>query len=901
MDEGWRGSQAASRCPLLSSDIDLNTIISHNALFCDRCRDEQILEKTKGEEILFANSPPYWILPSNSSDFRGDQSFIRFICYHNGNEISEEDQLQKTYKTDFPESVSSKGFIGTKQRLNAGCSSSVQDEKLENIGKPRKRRKEEETSKKLAPRNKSVKFARQDSEKREAKVPTNIALHKLAKQGYSKEEALQKYVEKQRERAHPKSEDDKVQIDRENMPWAPPFPKILRKYHSVIQKSIDHQRYVAIVANFLNANHSQPRFQQNRQEIMDEKLKDERMEYQKLVLQSLCSRKKSVYNCGNRRAISYILDRLRSRAASLHCQYSAPIYDEEMKDLTVDALTVLTKKTILYRGKVPKITLPNERRRFVFNRMVEDISLQYPPNEKTVYPLESDEFAVHLAVKYGVRVIMCSSSALKILCNPWIADSTTYLMPVVVKRSFSERTNRFENVCLVGKPCIEKAINGPSLWKRYMKFSLKLAIYGDLKKETDEKIPARTGGRQRTCFRRMERTNDKNQMGEEPDNDSNLIIADEAAENEESFGNTSDTITRKEINNIQNIHNDVPSSSSPPVLAPVCGDILGDIMNEMGTSDNDFTKNYEGMDQNSAPSTFIGADPNKRYTLFSLGHDGMQDVDLIIRANNDGIDAMGNELSIVHKIEYAAEFGAERLDDEEWLHDYFRCKLKCASQLVRLRIHYLEQHLLQRERYNENMLTANRPDLRKLAEERTQWLKKIVVKLESLQPGNYLIRKEANKLQILLPTADVNNAYLTEDHLKQLYFDEHLPPVEEVFRGIDEHLVLVYHIVQKRIPASFGAKKDGVTARNPRKNASAYNNDQEAHRQQSKIADDVFGDLLKEGTAAHEGASSNHQLKRHEERNRPRGNFRGNSRMTQNIGKKRPRFTDLDAPDGQAL
>lgn len=51
------------------------------------------------------------------------------------------------------------------------------------------------------------------------------------------------------------------------MPWAPPFPKILRKYRSVIQRPIDHQRYVAIISNFLNANHSQPRFQQNRQEV----------------------------------------------------------------------------------------------------------------------------------------------------------------------------------------------------------------------------------------------------------------------------------------------------------------------------------------------------------------------------------------------------------------------------------------------------------------------------------------------------------------------------------------------------------------------------------------------------------------------------------------------------------
>lgn len=54
-----------------------------------------------------------------------------------------------------------------------------------------------------------------------------------------------------------------------------------------------------------------------------------------------------------------------------------------MKDLTVDALTVLTKKAVLYGGRVPKITLPNERRRFIFNRLVEDISTQYPRTEKT--------------------------------------------------------------------------------------------------------------------------------------------------------------------------------------------------------------------------------------------------------------------------------------------------------------------------------------------------------------------------------------------------------------------------------------------------------------------------------------------------------------------------------------
>lgn len=147
----------------------------------------------------------------------------------------------------------------------------------------------------------------------------------------------------------------------------------------------------------------------------------------------------------------------------------------------------------------------------------------------------------------------------------------------------------------------------------------------------------------------------------------------------------------------------------------IYGDILGDIMNEMGkTTDGDQSKDYRGMDyifcmdfqrflfpiyltfavifpsslnfctgfyfsltwysfwfhtsnfrkfkgleHSGDLSAFSGADLSKRYTLFSLGHDGMQDVDVIIRGNNDGIDTTGSELAVVHKVEYAAEFGAE--------------------------------------------------------------------------------------------------------------------------------------------------------------------------------------------------------------------------------------------------
>lgn len=62
-------------------------------------------------------------------------------------------------------------------------------------------------------------------------------------------------------------------------------------------------------------------------------------------------------------------------------------------------------------------------------------------------------------------------------------------------------------MCLVSKPCIETSINGPSLWRRYLKFSVKLAIHSDLKKAVDEKMSVKTDGRQRMNRAKLEQAN----------------------------------------------------------------------------------------------------------------------------------------------------------------------------------------------------------------------------------------------------------------------------------------------------------------------------------------------------------------------------------------------------------
>lgn len=58
-------------------------------------------------------------------------------------------------------------------------------------------------------------------------------------------------------------------------------------------------------------------------------------------------------------------------------------------------------------------------------------------------------------------------------------------------------------------------------------------------------------------------------------------------------------------------------------------------------------------------SQFKGATLEKRYTIFTLGQDGKENVDLLIRTGNDGRDATGSVIAVTHKLEYLPEFGAE--------------------------------------------------------------------------------------------------------------------------------------------------------------------------------------------------------------------------------------------------
>lgn len=57
-----------------------------------------------------------------------------------------------------------------------------------------------------------------------------------------------------------------LQVDPSGMPWSPRYDTFLLSRQSVFNRVIDHQRYVAIISNFLDANKSL-RYDHNKQEI----------------------------------------------------------------------------------------------------------------------------------------------------------------------------------------------------------------------------------------------------------------------------------------------------------------------------------------------------------------------------------------------------------------------------------------------------------------------------------------------------------------------------------------------------------------------------------------------------------------------------------------------------------
>lgn len=66
------------------------------------------------------------------------------------------------------------------------------------------------------------------------------------------------------------------------------------------------------------------------------------------------------------------------------------------------------------------------------------------------------------------------------------------------------------------------------------------------------------------------------------------------------------------------------------------------------------------VEQRADLENFNGSDLSKRYTIFSIGEEGLNDVMVLIRSGNDGLDSStGTSVSVAVKLEFAPDLGAE--------------------------------------------------------------------------------------------------------------------------------------------------------------------------------------------------------------------------------------------------
>lgn len=754
-----RGNQAAELCPIENGIEDPSVLSKHMWLFCDACRDRRLSNTLRGKQLVGL--------------------------------LGESDSEEET--PDATEGEKNEERVEPNEGKNANA-----------VMKKRGRKKK--------------------TEKQETFLPDALKINRYVKSGISKKEALQKLIEEKREEAAQKAllrgavqrgSDDveentstKLKVDPSGMPWSPRYDTFLLSRQSVFNRVIDHQRYVAIISNFLDANKSL-RYDHNKQEIeaMDEKLSAERKAYQKHVKKKIKGLKQHLYMCGNLQSSRFILERLMKRRSQLSGQYGSPL-NVTTDGLESDVSQSLPKvKYNLVSGTMPKIVIPNERRRFTFTNNVVEVREQSPLDRVNQFPLDSDELAFHFAMKYAVNVVTGVSSVLAIMCRPWLADSACYTIPIVVKGVFDAVHGRPKNICILGKPCVLDELNHPSLWRRFMKHSVRIALHPKAKQAQ------RTGGRQRAILKKLEATtktklNDDggekqqtqpNVESESGDEIGGLVIAEPSKGGDETEAVTSKK--RPETDEVAANDDANPSSVDQRFV----NDVLSGIMEEMGSTNIKSRSECDGaVEQRADLENFNGSDLSKRYTIFSIGEEGLDDVMVLIRSGNDGLDSStGTSVSVAVKLEFAPDLGAERLGDEEWLYDALRCRFKCASHLLRLRIHYSELHFLQKERYEERGMIARDARRKLLIQKRTHLLKSVLLQLEQLKPGSYALRLDAKGRAEILPQITDPLSERVEMDVDKMNEIKACRATGFAFNGIDEHVALVYHLVQKRIPAAF--------------------------------------------------------------------------------------------------
>uniref|UniRef100_A0A0N5AUX9 NARG2_C domain-containing protein n=1 Tax=Syphacia muris TaxID=451379 RepID=A0A0N5AUX9_9BILA len=642
-------------------------------------------------------------------------------------------------------------------------------------------------------------------------LPDGLIIKAYLNQGLTKDEALRKLVQEKREKAKtlkkPDEDMEKVKTDFNQMPYIPPiaFPNKISLYPNVS----DHQRYVAIASNFLNAV-PKFRFESNKAELkcMDEALSDERKEFQTLVRRKLNTKKGNPFTFEDFDATRFVLylkarvfyfwARINRRRMRLHGKYMFVSTVPMSPSIDVGKPFYLNVKNVLHSGRLRKINDPNEKRLFKFSTNAKEISERFSLDEVDKYPIMDDDTALSLALENDIELIAGAGSLMKLMCTSSFTDAPQHLVPVEVKRVYNKHKGEAAIVRIIGKPVVDGLLNPVTVWYKYVKYAVKRSLYPEVKESR------KTGGRQRTVVQQRKQSCQPVNVndilkGFVSDGENELMIDTSEVNNSDDNNETllsHDTQLNSRQEGTSSILKSADSANGGTLNENILGDVIGGIMKEMGISNDSIATiahTFESSEMNAKHHTDSG-DIRKKYTIFSFDEGNDNICDILVRSNNDGLSSDGTPIIISNKIEYAADYGAEQLTNEWILREILKCKLKGVHDLVRYRIHYNQLFLLQKEKAIENKLIQKVTNGKLLLMEAYGRLKAVIQKIQSLQEGRYVLRCDKNTVKFTDIDFDAPwNSNVTKN----------MPSLDSLFNGIDEHCVLVYHTVRRQIPAAF--------------------------------------------------------------------------------------------------
>ncbi|VDD89646.1 unnamed protein product [Enterobius vermicularis] len=82
-------------------------------------------------------------------------------------------------------------------------------------------------------------------------------------------------------------------------------------------------------------------------------------------------------------------------------------------------------------------------------------------------------------------------------------------------------------------------------------------------------------------------------------------------------------------------------------------------------------------------------------------------------------------------------------------------------------------------------------------------LKDVLYRLQNLDPGSYALRCVNDDVDLLATVGKEENAVVDFDAEWKTDISKDLPPVKDLYSGVDGHVVLVYHTIRKQIPGAF--------------------------------------------------------------------------------------------------